>query len=243
MAIQEQDLFWNDPHSSSQSSSESFEKSNAHEKQDDNQSIQPSLQNVAAKSYNGIKDTIQEAKDPITFKQRIKHFTWAWFTFPMSTGGIALLLGTTPKRFPGLDTIGTVVFIFDLLVFVTLCVGISARFIMNRGALKWSLTHPTESLFFPTFFLALMNVFGGIQIYGVPNVGPWLVVVERVAFWIYVAMTFISAVCQYTVCISNDHENYRRLANYLAIVPLHHRARTLDYRRHDTRLDSANFPG
>ena len=57
--------------------------------------------------------------------------------------------------------------------------------------------HPTEALFFPAFFLAMLNVFGCIQQYGVPYCGYWLVVVERILFWLYVAMTFLVAVLQY----------------------------------------------
>lgn len=207
MHIQEQAACRTDSQSSSGRSSNSSE---ADEKQS-TASVGHSLQTAVSRRYTGMKETIQEARDQITFKQRMKHFTWAWFTFPMSTGGIAMLLGVTPHRFPGLDAIGKALFIFDLFVFVLLCIGISARFMMNRGALRWSLTHPTESLLFPTFFLALVSLFGGIQIYGVPNTGPWLITVERVAFWIYVPMTFTSAVCQYTVrtvCSSMDKSSH-----------------------------------
>lgn len=77
-------------------------------------------------------------------------FTWAWFTFPMSTGGIALLLASTPHRFPGLTTIGKVVFIFDLVIFLALIAAITARFIILPGSLQKSLMHPTEALFVPT---------------------------------------------------------------------------------------------
>lgn len=115
----------------------------------------------------------------------------------MSTGGIALLLNATPNRFPGLDTIGKIVFIFDLFIFLGVCAGITTRFIIRPEALKNSLTHPTESLFFATFWLALMDVLGGIQEYGVPNTGEWLVVVMRILFWIYTALTFCSGVFQY----------------------------------------------
>lgn len=115
----------------------------------------------------------------------------------MSTGGIALLLAATPHRFTGLETIGKIVFLFDLVLFLTICAGISIRFIMKPERLTKSLLHPTEALFFPTFWLALVDVLGGIQEYGVPSTGEWLVVVMRVCFWIYVALTFITGVLQY----------------------------------------------
>ncbi|KXT14424.1 hypothetical protein AC579_8350 [Pseudocercospora musae] len=148
------------------------------------------------------KQSIQNGNDRglenFSLRGRLKHFTWAWFTLPMSTGGIALLLKSTPHRFAGLDTIGKIVYIFDLVVFISLCAAMSARFITNPDTLKKSLVHPTEALFFPTFFLALVNVLGGAQEYGGPSVGGWLEQAMRVLFWVYAALTFIVAVVQYT---------------------------------------------
>lgn len=88
-------------------------------------------------------------------------FTWAWFNLPLSTGGIALLLSATPHRFPGLTTIGAIFYLFDLVVFSCVLAGICTRFLLMRDAaggslraLRKSLGHPTEGLFFPT---ALLN--------------------------------------------------------------------------------------
>ncbi|EME38619.1 hypothetical protein DOTSEDRAFT_75397 [Dothistroma septosporum NZE10] len=159
------------------------------------------------KHLGGINGRLPQHDDPshqVPLRERIKHFTWAWFTLPMSTGGLALLLHDTPNRFPGLETIGKVVYIFDLVIFFCLCAMMATRFIMNPGVLKKSLMHPTESLFFATVFLALVNVIGGMQIYGGPTTGDWLVVVVRVLFWMYVASTFITAVLQYMVLFSAE---------------------------------------
>jgi tellurite resistance protein TehA-like permease len=60
-----------------------------------------------------------------------------------------------------------------------------------------SLQHPTESLFFPTFWISIVNILSNIQSYGVPKCGDWLVVTMRVLFWIYLALTFCVAVGQY----------------------------------------------
>lgn len=73
----------------------------------------------------------------------------SWFTLTMSTGGIALLLAVTPHKFHGLITIGTLVFIFDLVLFVLLSTLILTRFIMFPGTFTSSVYHPTESLFIP----------------------------------------------------------------------------------------------
>lgn len=136
-----------------------------------------------------MKDTINMVKEKlnptgttgtVTLRERLHHFTWAyvsrinilhgenthltllsWFTLTMSTGGIALLLAVTPHTFPGLKTIGKIVFVFDLTLFLLLSTLILARFIMFPGTFTHSVYHPTESLFIPVCvsngFLLLAN--------------------------------------------------------------------------------------
>lgn len=115
----------------------------------------------------------------------------------MSTGGFALLLSVTPHKFSGLETIGKIVYILDLVIFVLLCTGLLTRFLLTPSAFRRSLQHPTEALFMPTFWLCLPTIIGGMQKYGVPSVGAWLLVTERVLFWTYVACTLPVACAQY----------------------------------------------
>ncbi|KAI9730101.1 MAG: hypothetical protein M1834_006093 [Cirrosporium novae-zelandiae] len=131
------------------------------------------------------------------FTKRIPHTTWAWYTLCMSTGGVALLLKQTPHQFNGLETIGTVIFILNLIFFIGISSALIMRFSLDPDALPFSLRHNTEGLFFPTFWLALAVIISGIEAYGVPHCGYWLVVTLRVLFWIYVACTFLVAVFQY----------------------------------------------
>lgn len=133
----------------------------------------------------------------ITLSMRIHHFTWAWYTLTMSTGGIALLLANTPHKFRALTVLGDVVFILDICLFLLLTVGISTRFILYPKAFGASLRDPTESLFFPTFWISLLSIFANIQEYGVPHCGQWLIATLRVLFWMYAAFTFVGAVGQY----------------------------------------------
>ena len=94
----------------------------------------------------------------VSLRERLHHFTWGWFTLTMSTGGIALLLSDTPHQFSGLGTIGTIIFIFDLILFVLLTSLITTRFFLFRGTFTSALTHPTEALFIPTFWLSIATV-------------------------------------------------------------------------------------
>ena len=155
---------------------------------------------AAERKLKAPEDTSQ-----ISFCGRLKHLTWAWFTLTMSTGGLALLLSATPHRFPGLTIIGKILYILNLVFFVSLVAGITARFIMTLSALKTSLTHPTESLFFPCFWLSTATILAGSCIYGVPSSGPWLPVALHVCFWIYVALSTLSAIVQFFILFKGAH--------------------------------------
>ncbi|KAM3422389.1 hypothetical protein BST61_g2743 [Cercospora zeina] len=156
-------------------------------------------------------DSTPTRRNSASLRIRLRHFTWAWFTLPMSTGGIALLLHATPHQFHGLYTIGKIVYVFDIVVFLLLCSGITARFVLYPGTLRASLMHPTEALFFPTFWLAAVNIVNGMQVYGVESLrhrveshggGEWLITTLRILFWAYLAATFVVAVLQYLYLFS-----------------------------------------
>ncbi|TGJ80970.1 hypothetical protein E0Z10_g7790 [Xylaria hypoxylon] len=136
---------------------------------------------------------------------RLKHFTWANFTLPMSTGGLALLLAEKNQgfTFPGLQTIGKFVYILDLVIFTLVVSAITYRFVKFPGTLKKSIVHPTEGLFLGTSTLSLASIIAGIARYGIPSCGPWLIVVYRILFWIYFAVTFVIAVAQYVLLFTS----------------------------------------
>ncbi|QSZ36230.1 hypothetical protein DSL72_007356 [Monilinia vaccinii-corymbosi] len=161
-------------------------------------------------------------KGRISFRMRIHHFTWVWFTLTMSTGGIALLLASTPHRFTGLTVLGDIVFIFDLLLFVLLCTGISARFILYPKSLASSLQDSTESLFFPTFWISLLSILSNVHAYGAPHCGTWLITTLRVLFWIYATLTFFVAVVQYCYLFAAKQQTLQSmsLAWILPIFPI-----------------------
>ena len=161
----------------------------------------PRQRRYSSNSLEGQRGTLRTSKETlhgdIGIRDRLHHFTWAWFTTTMSTGGIALVLNQTPHQFRGLNTIGDIVFILDLVLFVFICAGITTRFILFPKAFKASLAHPTESLFFPTFWISIVNILSCTTAYGIPKTGFWLVKTMEILFWIYAALTFMVAVGQY----------------------------------------------
>ncbi|KAI1756308.1 voltage-dependent anion channel-domain-containing protein [Xylaria castorea] len=152
-----------------------------------------------------ITPEVREKKARFSWLGRLEHFTWANFTLPMATGGLALLLAeqTQGFTFPGLQTIGKFVYILDLVIFTLVASAITYRFIKFPGTLKQSIVHPTEGLFLGTSTLSLASIISGIARYGIPSCGEWLVVVYRILFWIYFATTFLIAVGQYALLFTS----------------------------------------
>ncbi|KAK2056921.1 C4-dicarboxylate transporter/malic acid transporter [Colletotrichum caudatum] len=135
--------------------------------------------------------------EKVSVRDRIRHFTFAWYTLTMSTGGIALLLGATPHRFRGLDTIGLVVFLLDVVLIFIITAALCLRFSLFRKTPAMVITNPSEFLFIPTFFLSIAAALCNIQHYAVPKCGPWLIVTLRVCFWLYLVLTFFLSVGMY----------------------------------------------
>ena len=115
----------------------------------------------------------------------------------MSTGALAVVLAQTPNRFRGLETIGKIFLIVDIVLFVAFNAAIYARFVMDPRKLTKSLHHPPEGLFFGAYWVSVSLILNCTQSYGVPNCGPWLVKALEVLFWIYCAIVLLVAIGQY----------------------------------------------
>lgn len=151
---------------------------------------------------------VPHKKDPnqpyLPFGQRLRHFTWAWYTLTMATGGIATLISIQPHPFPGMLTIGAIFFIINLLFFFAITSTMILRFIKFPGSFKASIMHEREGLFLGPFFLSVATIITGTQKYIIqayeaehPN-RTFAITVIAVAFWVYTFATFALAVFQYS---------------------------------------------
>ncbi|KAK3385909.1 voltage-dependent anion channel-domain-containing protein [Podospora didyma] len=148
----------------------------------------------------------------LPWRDRLLHFTFAWYTVTMSTSGIALVLAITPHRFRGLNIIGLIIFIVDLLSFVFISTAIALRFVLYQDTIRRAFTRPSEGLFVPTLFLSIAAILSNIQEYAaifLPNDPAGLVGFLRVAFWTYLGVTFCLSVFQYHLLFTVKEE--RRL--------------------------------
>lgn len=155
----------------------------------------------------GVEDTHDDHhhNDPydpnrpkLGWKQRLHHFTWAWFTLPMSTGGLALLMQAQPHQFPGLRAVGTVVYAINLGIFLFVLTNIFLRFLLHHGDFCASLSHPREGFFFPTFWLATATLITSTHRYAIPPDDVTLNWAIQATYWLYVIATLCLAVGQYS---------------------------------------------
>jgi tellurite resistance protein TehA-like permease len=117
----------------------------------------------------------------------------------MSTGALAVVLGNTPNKFTGLQTIGEIVFIVDLVLFLLFTGLMITRFVLVPRKLTASLHHPVEGLFHGTFWVSVALILNCSYVYGHPKTGEWLTTALRVCFWLYCAMAFSVSIAQYSM--------------------------------------------
>ncbi|KAI7265767.1 putative C4-dicarboxylate/malic acid transporter [Hortaea werneckii] len=142
----------------------------------------------------------------LRFKERIRHFTWTWFTMTMATGGVANVIYSVPYRFNGLYTIGCIFFILNLVLFVFNVVMICCRFRYYPSTFLASILHPTESLFVPAWLISVGTILITITEYGTSDgkTGPWLFQTMRILFWIYSGLAVLFSCGIYLVMWSTQ---------------------------------------
>ncbi|KAM0261382.1 hypothetical protein ACHAQJ_002234 [Trichoderma viride] len=143
-------------------------------------------------------DIYDPNRPKLSIRQRLQHFTWAWYTLPMSTGGLSLLIFAQPNQFNGLKSVGLAVYIINLIIFSLVTMTMVARFFLHSGEMVRSITHPREGFFLPTFFLSIATIITSTQRYAIQDNQETLEWAIQVAFWIYVALTAVLAIGQYS---------------------------------------------
>ncbi|EEB06361.1 malic acid transporter Mae1 [Schizosaccharomyces japonicus yFS275] len=153
----------------------------------------PTYSSWASQRYNElIAWNVKGPRLPIA--QRLKHFTWSWFTCTMATGGVGMILASLPYRFTGLNTIGKVVFIFQVVLLAIFCSAMAFRFIRYPETFKKSIYHHLEKLFIGTFLLSMSTFIDMLAAYGYPSTGEWMVYLIRIFYWMYFAVSFVYAI-------------------------------------------------
>ncbi|ODA81092.1 hypothetical protein RJ55_04055 [Drechmeria coniospora] len=115
-----------------------------------------------------------------------------------------MLLSEQPYTFRGLVAIGTAFYLLNLVLFCTFFALVVARFVRKPRAFITSLHHPSESFFFGSVWVSIALIIYGMQVYGVPRTGPWLVHVLAILFWTYLTSATLVAIFQYHVIFHDE---------------------------------------
>lgn len=143
------------------------------------------------------EDVHEQSKRKRYIPEHLKSFTWNCFTTTMATGALAIALYQTPYKFTGLVTIGKIIFILDLILFIAFTIAIASRFALRPKAFLESLYDSDEAFYFGTWWVSLALIIENMAQYALPPCGPWLVKTLEVLFWMYFACILVVAVLQY----------------------------------------------
>ena len=93
-----------------------------------------------------------------------------------------------PYRFRGLETIGLIVFLVNIVFYVILWAAIIVRFVSYPFTFQASFLHPTESLFAPATIVSFGTILINISQYGPAHTGHWLMRAVSILFWFDAAL-------------------------------------------------------
>ncbi|KIX02797.1 uncharacterized protein Z518_08740 [Rhinocladiella mackenziei CBS 650.93] len=173
--------------------------------------IMPQPDQQDEKGPNLDEDTFDDKPKHLTWKQRMKHVTWAWFTLTMATGGIANVIHTVPYRFDGLRIIGIIFFLMNILFYLIIWAMLITRFTLYPWTFRASFTHPTESLFVPAFAVSFGTILINIVEYGFGRVGAWLNRAVLILFWFDAALAVILSIIIYLILWSTQSFTIARM--------------------------------
>lgn len=176
--------------------------------QDDDATLEGGRSNLDSLDCHNHLEEINNS-NKVSIRERLSHFTWAWFEATMATGALAMLLSQQPNTFPGLVIIGKCLFLLTIVLFGVFSCLIAFRFLMRPSALLRSLHHPHESFYFGTYWVSIDFLLYNTHIYGVPGLGgspraDWLIKALEVCFWLYACCALLVVVFQYHVIFDEE---------------------------------------
>ena len=104
---------------------------------------------------------------------------------------------TVPFRFPGLEAVGVIFFLLNIVLFILNIALISLRFYCHPETFKASFMHPTERLFVPAVVVSFGTILINISQYGPSHSGHWLSHAVAVLFWIDCGLAILASMIVY----------------------------------------------
>lgn len=106
---------------------------------------------------------------------------------------------SVPFRFAGLEAIGIIFFLLNLVLFLINVAMISLRFYCHPETFVASFMHPTERLFVPAAVVSFGTILINISQYGPSHSGLWLNSAVAVLFWVDCIFAILSSMIIYVL--------------------------------------------
>ena len=123
------------------------------------------------------------------------NFTPSWFAACMGTGIVSILLEHLPYNAQWIHYIAIIIFVFNIVLFITFTVISIIRYTVFRGIFMAMLNHPVQSLFLGTFPMGLATIINMCAFVLIPKWGSWALTLTWTLWWIDAAISV--AICMF----------------------------------------------
>lgn len=134
------------------------------------------------------------AGQPLPLREIIRNFTPNWFTVTMGTGALALVLNQFPMPVPGLHTVAVILWLMNILLFVSFGVFYAARWLFFFNEAKRIFHHPVMSMFFGAIPMGMATIVNGFLVFGPELVGNPAIAIGRDLWWIDAAKSVVCGI-------------------------------------------------
>ncbi|KAN0064292.1 hypothetical protein ACQY0O_002478 [Thecaphora frezii] len=130
---------------------------------------------------------------------RLAHFTLAWYTFPMSTGGLALVLMNNSMDLVELRYMGRILYYCNVVLVFAVTAMQVARFTLSPASVMGVLRHPLESVFVGPLLLAYATLINGASTIAGRDASVGVQTMLRVFFWTYTTVSLLQSFVSYAI--------------------------------------------
>jgi C4-dicarboxylate transporter/malic acid transport protein len=150
-------------------------------------------------------------------REIIRQFTPNWFTATMGTGILALAINQVPLPIPGLHTVGLILWLANILLFVTFSALYAARWVLFFDGARRIFGHSVVSMFFGAIPMGLATIINGFIAFGIPLIGaPVAVGLAQGLWWVDMAMALACGLAiPFLMFTRQDHSMEKMTAVWL----------------------------
>jgi C4-dicarboxylate transporter/malic acid transport protein len=123
----------------------------------------------------------------------VGNFTPNWFAVTMGTGILSLALAQFPHS-AALWALGQSLWLANTVVFAAFALLFAARCLCCRSETQAMLRHPVQSMFLGCIPMGFATIVNGLIVFGVPAIGPGVIVVAEALWWVDVVMALVCGI-------------------------------------------------